>query len=395
MSDATTNVVKGFTISQPVLGRISIGHTEIINGEEHSFMDDHFHITTLEQNLADKSWVPDPLEKQLLDAADEPKNEESQQAISSEAKLRAIPVRIAYNDVGLNLNNRHRAYDKDTGRLLCSGDGHTAQRLTTSGVRESSCPGADACQFGATHGCTAMTRVYFKIEGCTDELGVYLLRTTSVNGLNYLQSRLIQLSGLTNGKIAGMPLMLVLRTKTSSLSFGRPYYFADLVTRPGESLLTAIRAAADFQEDMAAAGLNLEAMESNLRQGLLNGRMVDQLEDPGEWFSDEDMMRSPNTEKLPPEPGFEVLDNNLRLLSEAVQKARASATPKEDVASSQASQQPVEAAPEVTQPHSDGAEQSPIARESVPDTLAQRPLVVASAQPTSRRHSPLLVWAGG
>lgn len=44
-----------------------------------------------------------------------------------------------------------------------------------------------------------MSRAYFQVEGQDDELGVFILRTTSFNSLNYLGTRLAQLSATPVG----------------------------------------------------------------------------------------------------------------------------------------------------------------------------------------------------
>ena len=83
MSDM--KVVTGFTFTPPVIGRITMGHSEVRGTGESAkarpVRDDEFHITTLVQNKADRSWEPHPITKTIKK---EPKT-----------KLREIPVVIA------------------------------------------------------------------------------------------------------------------------------------------------------------------------------------------------------------------------------------------------------------------------------------------------------------
>ncbi len=266
---------KGVTLTPPVIGRIAAGHTVLRGDRALPVKDDHFTITTLFQDKETRVWEEHPIQKTLT---------------TGEEKLRAIPVRIAYNDVNLNLHNSFSAFDLQKGRALCVGNGVRARRLTEDGVKEMDCPRPEGCEYGQRQRCKNFTRAYFRIEGQEDELGTFILRTTSYNSLDSLGSRLSQLSGLTNGRIANMPMLLVLRTKTTTQSFREPIYFADLVTRPGMNLLTAVAEAKTYQETLNAAGLSLDGLESALRAGRANGDFSDEIEDTDEWLSDEDLI---------------------------------------------------------------------------------------------------------
>lgn len=276
------NINKGITLTQPVIGRITMGHT-VIRGEGKALpvKDDHFSLTTLVQDGATRAWTEHPLQKEIFGKKmDKEKGD-------AKDKLRAIPVRIAYNDPNLTLHNSFSAWDSQKGRILCCGNGVTARRVTEEGVKEIDCPRPEACEFGVRQRCKNMSRAYFQIEGQEDELGVFILRTTSFNSLNYLGTRLAQLAGLTGGRLAGMPMMLVMESKTTTQSCRTPIYFADLVTRPGMKLIEAIQKANEYQKAMADAGLSIEGMEEQLRAGLANSDFADEIEDMDEWISDD------------------------------------------------------------------------------------------------------------
>lgn len=286
------SVVKGMTITPPVIGRISMGHTELRGkpGEEKALpvKDDHFTITTLLQQ-ENRRWEKHPIHEQLV---------QGQAQNNAGSKLRAIPVRVAFNSLGLSLNNSFSCFDTKTGRVVCAGDGEKAKRATEDGVKQIDCPKPEACEYGVRNRCKSFTRFYTQIDGQEDPLGYFCLRSTSYNSLNYLGSRLAQLHGLSGGKIAGMPLMLVLSAKTTTQSRRTPVYFADLQLRPGMGLIEALKAAHDYQAglEQAVAGnsgdlFSQAGMEEALKEGLANGAFSDELEDADEWYSDDELLQ--------------------------------------------------------------------------------------------------------
>lgn len=268
-------VNKGITLTPPVIGRIAAGHTVVRGDRALPVKDDHFTLTSLVQDRHTRIWEEHPLQHTLS---------------KGEAKLRSIPVRIAYNDVNLNLHNSYSAFDSKTGRALCVGNGDRARRVTAEGVREIDCPRPEACEYGQRQRCKNFSRAYFRVEGQEDELGVFLLRTTSFNSLDRLGSRLNQLSGLTGGTIANMPMLLILSAKTTTQSFREPIYFADLITRPGMTLLEAISEAREYRTSLENAGLSLDGLEAALRAGLANSDFAEGIEDADEWLSDEELI---------------------------------------------------------------------------------------------------------
>ena len=174
-----------------------------------------------------------------------------------------------------------------------------------------------------------MSRAYFQIEGQEDELGVFILRTTSFNSLNYLGTRLAQLAGLTGGRLAGMPMMLVMESKTTTQSCRTPIYFADLVTRPGMKLIEAIQKANEYQKAMADAGLSLEGMEEALRAGLANSDFADEIEDMDEWISDDALIAAVGEQQGARKFGLKGMDNLTEKLAELNAKNSGAGTEKE------------------------------------------------------------------
>ena len=318
----TLTINKGITLTPPVIGRITMGHTVVKSeGKALPVKDDHFSLTTLFQDKKTRAWETHPLQNNITKAGE---------------KLRAIPVRIAYNDINLTLHNSFSAFDTQKGRVLCSGNGTKARRVTDEGVREMDCPRPEACEFGQRQRCKNMSRAYFQVEGQDDELGVFILRTTSFNSLNYLGSRLAQLSGYTGGRLAGMPMMLVMKTKTTTQSFREPIQFADLVTRPGMTLAEAVKQAAGYQATMNELGLSIEGMEEALRTGLANSDFADEIEDIDEWISDEDLLAAVGQQQSSRGSGLRGMDSLTERLAELAAKT-AGAAPAEAPAAGPAS----------------------------------------------------------
>jgi hypothetical protein len=272
-----SNVVAGVTLAPPVVGRITMGHVAVRGDKAIPQKDDFFRITSLVQNK-DRSWEAHPIEATV------------RRACGAQAKLAAIPVRIAYDAPSLTLINRYTAFDGKSGRVLCAGNGARARRATEDAVRDIGCPRPEACEYGVRMRCKSYTRVHLRIEGQTDEFGVFVLRTTGHNTLRYLSARLNALHGLTHGKLAGLPMLLVLRAKSTTASFREPVYFADLTTRPEQTLLAAIEAMRAYQREFEAAGLSLPALEAQLLAGLANGDFSDEIEDVDEWVGDETLL---------------------------------------------------------------------------------------------------------
>ena len=209
-----------------------------------------------------------------------------------------------------------------------------------------------------------MSRAYFQIEGQEDELGVFILRTTSFNSLNYLGTRLAQLAGLTGGRLAGMPMMLVMESKTTTQSCRTPIYFADLVTRPGMKLIEAIQKANEYQKAMTDAGLSLEGMEEALRAGLANSDFADEIEDMDEWISDDALIAAVG-DQTARKGGLKGMDNLTEKLAQLNAKnAGEGAAP----ATESAPEASPDGAPQEAPASEDGAGGEPVAQQQ--DLLA-------------------------
>jgi hypothetical protein len=276
MQTLPLKIVKGVTITPPVIGRIMIGHVELRSDGERTraipTRDDHFTITTLVQQ-SDHVWEKHPIQDLLLSGKD---------------KLTAIPVRIAYNNPALSLNNKYSAFAPNR-RIICSGDGDKARRMMPEGVQTIDCPGNEMCPFGQEVGCKNMSRFYIQIEGQPNPLGVFVLRTTSRNSLDALAGMLYRLAGFSGSMLAGMPMMLTLTPMTSAQSMWSVFYVATLELRPGMTLQSALREAKAYQKTLEEEGLSQTGMEDAMLAGLANSEFADVIEDPDEWISDDEI----------------------------------------------------------------------------------------------------------
>jgi len=179
-------MIKGLVITPPVLGRISIGKIVEKNGKRLPEKDDQFTITSQIQNK--EGWVKHPLDEQLRVKA-------------PSQKLRTIPVRMIFNDPELNLRAEYSLFDRQTGRLVCMGNGETCQRLTNQGVKQHPCPSPDLCALAQGGLCKPYGRLYVNLDE-SDEFGSFVFRTTGFNSIRTLSARLRYYHAASNALVS-------------------------------------------------------------------------------------------------------------------------------------------------------------------------------------------------
>lgn len=265
--------IKGFAITPPTLGSIRIGKAVVKGDRKLPQKDDAFTITTQVQGK--EGWIAHPLHDSLL-------KQQTPAREGAQAKLRAIPVKLMFDDPDLNLRAEYSAFDGKTGRPLCAGDGEKARRRTPQGVESVDCPGSDLCAFGQEKRCKLYGRMNVQIEGQDDELGTFVFRTTGFNSVRALAARLSYLHALTGGKLAGLPLTLKLRAKTSSNSYKSVVYYVDLQVRDGMTLAEAFRTGKENRAAWEDIGLSREALEAAARDGFNRSAFEDTEEDAGD-----------------------------------------------------------------------------------------------------------------
>ncbi|NWK53462.1 hydrolase or metal-binding protein [Acinetobacter sp. SwsAc5] len=260
-------MIKGLAITPPILGRISIGKMVEKNGKRIPEKDDQFTITSQIQNK-DSGWIKHPLDEQL-------------RAKAPNQKLRSIPVRMIFNDPELNLRAEYSLFDRQTGRLICSGNGETCQRIGQNGIEQHPCPSPDLCPLAQGRLCKPYGRLYVNLDE-SDELGTFIFRTTGFNSIRTLAARLSYYHAASNGLLSCLPLQLTLRGKSTTQSYRTPVYYVDLTLREGFHLQEAIQTAKEIDQKSKLCGFNQAALDQMARQGYGNARFEVNAEEGGE-----------------------------------------------------------------------------------------------------------------
>ena len=249
-------MIKGLAITPPILGRISIGKMVEKNGKRVPEKDDQFTLTSQIQNM--DGWVKHPLDEQL-------------RAKAPNQKLRSIPVRMLFNDPGLNLRAEYTLFDRQTGRPVCIGNGETCQRLTNQGVEQHPCPSPDLCPLAQGGLCKPYGRLYVNLDD-SDELGTFIFRTTGFNSIRTLAARLRYYHAASNGILSCLPLQLTLRGKSTTQSYRTPVYYVDLTLRDGIHLQEALHTAKEIDQKSKLCGFNQAALDQTALQGYANAQ---------------------------------------------------------------------------------------------------------------------------
>ena len=254
-------MLKGFAITPPVAGRISIGRVVERNGMRLPEKDDQFTLTSQVQNR--DGWLLHPLDESL------------RQQVGG--KLRSLPVRLLFNDPSLNLRADYNLFDRTTGRPVCVGNGETCRRSGNDGIETLPCPGSGSCRF-AEGRCKPYARFNVRI-GDEDETGTFVLRTTSFNTIRTLAARLQYFQAVSGGLLASLPLELKLRGKSTTQSHRAPIFYVDLVIRSGMTLEQAINDARRLDGERKQAGFDQAALDEAAWRGFANGAFEELDED--------------------------------------------------------------------------------------------------------------------
>ncbi len=251
-------MLKGLSITPPVVGRISIGRIVEKAGKRLPEKDDQFTLTTQVQNR--DGWMLHPLNEALRKA--------------TSGKLRSIPVRMLFNTPDLNLRADYSLFDRDTGRPVCVGNGETCRRVTDAGIENLPCSSPDGCAFGRQGGCKPYARMNV-VVGDEDELGSFCFRTTSFNSIRTLAARLHYFSAVSGNLLACLPLELKLRGKSTTQSYRTAIYYVDLAVRSGSNLEEALTQARELDSRRRAAGFDQVGLDAAAKLGFANGAFED------------------------------------------------------------------------------------------------------------------------
>lgn len=296
-------MLKGLALTPPTIGRIAIGKVVERNGKRLPEKDDEFTLTSQVQHK--NGWVLHPLDGVLRAALvsnrrsphkgemPPPDAQAQTQPSTQSPKLRAIPVRLLFDDPDLNFRANYSFFDRSNGRPLCVGNGETCKRATSSGVQTLPCPSPAVCELAVGGNCKPYGRLNVRVvpdasacqagdadgslphgqnqEAHGDELGCFVFRTTGFNSIRTLAARLRYFQAVSGNHLSTLPLELKLRGKSTTLSHRAPIYYVDLVIRSGLTLGQAVRQANAEAESLIATGFDQAALDEAARLGFAFG----------------------------------------------------------------------------------------------------------------------------
>lgn len=278
-------MIKGLTITPPILGRITIGKVVEKNGKRLPEKDDQFTITSQVQNK--DGWVKHPLDDKLRQN-------------KANGKLRQIPVRMLFNTPELNLRAEYTLFDRQTGRPICVGNGEHCQRRTQNGVEQLPCPSPELCPLGQNGNCKVFGRLYVNLDD-SDELGSFIFRTTGYNSIRTLMARLSYFNAVSSGLLSNLPLQLTIRGKSTTQSYRTPIYYVDLTLQDNINLKDAVENAQAIFAQQQQSGFNQQALEEVAKLGYANSAFeVDS--DERMAIIEEFYNENANTDSEPPPP---------------------------------------------------------------------------------------------
>jgi len=221
-------------------------------------------------------------------------------------------VRVLFDDPELSLRANYTMFDRESGRPVCVGNGETCKRATESGMQSLACPSPAACPLALGGQCKPYGRLNVRIdcEGCSDELGSFVLRTTGFNSIRTLSARLRYLHALSGGVLSTLPLELRVRGKSTTLSRRTPIYYVDLTLRSDCTLEQAVADARSAWDARKAAGVHQAALDEAARMGFALGEFEECEEDGAavveEFYPQEDVEGA--APELAPGMGLELAD---------------------------------------------------------------------------------------
>jgi len=209
-------VIKGLTMRLAECGKIKIGiKGKMVTSKKGTQFRppqklDHFVVTTMDKS-EDDDFSPDPY---LMSKYGD--------------KCREIPVRLPYDDPSLNFPTSLAYYDSSA--CKCRGDRELA--ITSEGQIIPCDP--VTCKYAQEDKCKPYGVLSVMLDDAPTVGGVYKFRTTGWNSINNLLSSMELIRGLTNGLLAGLPLMLTLTPKHTTVPNTKTptiIYMANLVYR--------------------------------------------------------------------------------------------------------------------------------------------------------------------
>lgn len=173
---------------------------------------------------------------------------------------------MIFNDPELSLRAEYSLFDRQTGCLICLGNGETCQRVGQNGVEQHPCLSPDLCPLAQGGLCKPYGRLYVNLDE-SDELGTFIFRTTGFNSIRTLAARLRYYHAASGDLLSCLPLQLTLSGKSTMKSYRTSIYYVDLTLRDGTNLQDAISSAKQIDEQSKTAGFYQEALDHVARLG--------------------------------------------------------------------------------------------------------------------------------
>jgi hypothetical protein len=211
-------MIKGITRKLNEAGKIKIGKkgkpATSSGGTDYRLPEklDHFRITTTERD-GEGDLIDDIALMSILKGA---MAEKTETILNSNGDIIGIPIRLLYNDTELNFPTRLASYNN--GKCVCYGDGETSYNRMDEFKSPKPCPckkydpdysGKDKCKANG------------KLTCIIDAAGMFgqahVFRTTSINSVQGIIGGIELIKAATNGRISGLPLLLMLNAKSTTI----------------------------------------------------------------------------------------------------------------------------------------------------------------------------------
>lgn len=172
--------------------------------------------------------------------------------------LHEVPIRFLGKTPETNLRARYEAFDVESGRMVCSGNGVDGARLSAGAAEAVAvpCVGPDRCSFAQNPGvsCKFRCRMDVQLESSTDPLAVFQFQSGGINTYRTLAAKLKMLHAVY-GDLRGLPLRLTSWAKSSKLSGYATFHCANIELQDGISLKEAGEKAKAYRDEFNMDGL--------------------------------------------------------------------------------------------------------------------------------------------
>lgn len=175
-------------------------------------------------------------------------------------KIQEIPITLFYNRADNAIRIGYRAYDKETGKPVCAGDGKTAKRaiLAADGTdtkKEVACQGSESCEYAKAMNvsCYRQVRMAVQLDAQEDSLSVFEVRSTSINTYRALKAQLLLIEKRLKG-LRHVPLLLKVWQTSNTLSNYEAFHCMRL-EYAGKGEVDAYRKAKMTRDELAELGI--------------------------------------------------------------------------------------------------------------------------------------------